>query len=137
MGNTLVGHSGTTLFVQNSLVGDTIVENSCGKLSRDTLMDLMGHPLLWDTLVEDTLVGHSRGTLTLVGHSCGTFLWVTRACDTLAVGHAGQHPCRTLLPDTVAGHSCTTLLWDTLVGHSKMSCFFQDTSSKNYATFLS
>ena len=41
---------------------------------------------------------------TLVGHSCGTLLWVT------LVGNS----CGTLLRDTLVGHSCGTLFWDTL-----------------------
>ena len=73
----------------------------------------MGH--FCRTLLWDTLVGHSCGTLllwvtcrtllhdTLVGHSCGTL-----------VGHS----CRKLLWDTLVGHSYRTLLWDTLVGRS-------------------
>ena len=77
----------------------------------------MGHSC--QTLLWDTLVGHSCGTLiygtllwdTLVGHSCGTcgtLLW-----DTL-VGHSYGK----VLWESLVGHSCRTLLWDTPVGHS-------------------
>ena len=45
---------------------------------------------------------------TLVGHSCGTLLWV------ILEGNS----CGTLLRDTLVGHSCGTVFWDTLVGHS-------------------
>ena len=80
-----------------------------------------------DTLVGDTLVGHSCRILlsllwhTLVGHSYGTLLWdtlVQRSCGTLSWDTLMGHSCRTLLSDTLVGHSCGRLLCDTLVRHS-------------------
>ena len=65
----------------------------------------------------DTLVGHSSGTLfwdTLVGHSYTTLLWVTlvgSSCGILLIPQI--NPCGTLRQDTGG-----SLLWDTLVGHS-------------------
>ena len=78
------------------------------------------------TLLRDTLVRHSSGTLfkDIVGLS-SSFPDTPRTkvvlqgrqfsafWDTL-VGHS----CRTLLWVTLVGHSCRTVLWDTLLGHS-------------------
>ena len=125
----------------NTQTFDTLVgERSCGTLSCDTFVTLQ-------TLLQDTLVGHSYGSVlwTLVQHSCGTLLWGTlvghscRAllrntlvglCRTLLDIHV-RHSCVSLLwgtlaEDARAGRSCGTVLWDlrnTLVGHSGGTLF--------------
>ena len=72
----------------DTLVGDTLVERSCGTLSRDTSVTL------WDTLA---------------GHCCRTLLW-----DTLV------DSCATLLQDFLVG-TLTTLTYSDVIRLHKLT----------------
>ena len=93
----------------------------------------MAQSLVGQTLLWNSLVGHSCGTVlrplsgtlvehSLVGHSGGR-LWGTLVAQS-SVGHC----CRKLLRDTPVRHSCGKVLWNTLVstlvGHSCTAFFF-------------